>query len=144
MLLQNAIIQIIHSIVVAPKMTIANFRAGHGNRWSDALLLLLLGNELLSVVVMSSWLIVADGDSLGEEVSSTRDDGIRLGVVDGTTALQFGIGRHTGGVLVSLLTATVGLAAIDGGGKNTFAGGFESVGWNDAVGTSRTGDAVVP
>ena len=49
-------------------------------------------------------------------------------------------------MLVSLLTATVGLAAIgaDAGGKKTFAGGFESVGWNDVVGTLATGDAVVP
>ena len=92
------------------------------------------------------WLIVADGDSLGEEVSNTRDDGIWLGVVDETTELQFGIVRHTGGTLVSLLTTTVGFAAIGaaGGGKKTFAGGFESVGWNDVVGTSTTGNAVVP
>ena len=87
MLLQHAIIQIMPSIVVAPKMTIANFRADHGNRWCDALLLL-LGRELVSFVVMS--LIVGDGSSLGKEVSNNRD-GVWLGVVDGTTELQLGI-----------------------------------------------------
>ena len=46
-----------------------------------------------------------------------------------------------------MLTAVAGgLAAIgaDGRGKNTFAGGFELVGWTDVVGTSTTGVVVTP